>query len=110
MQGVTPLLTALPPKETLNRPNGPHEGNAAVREAIEKGEPQHVGWISENPNGSRGFGFTGGHFHRNWQNDQFRLTVINSIAWIAKADVPPGGIVSRTPTDEEMVANQDSKK
>jgi hypothetical protein len=110
MQGVTPLLTALPPKETLNRPNGPHEGNAAVREAIEKGEPQHVGWISENPNGSRGFGFTGGHVHRNWQNDQFRLTVINSIAWIAKADVPPGGIVSRTPTDEEMVANQDSKK
>jgi hypothetical protein len=110
MQGVTPLLTALPPKETLNRPNGPHQGNAAVREAIEKGEPQHVGWISENSNGSRGFGFTGGHFHRNWQNDQFRLTVINSIAWIAKADVPTGGIVSRTPTDEEMLANQDPKK
>ena len=110
MQGVTPLLTAMPPKETLNRPDGEHSGNPAVREAIEKGEPQHVGWISENPNGSRGFGFTGGHFHRNWQNDQFRLTVLNSIAWIAKADVPPGGIVSRTPTDEEMSANQDSKK
>lgn len=109
MQGVTPLLTALPPKETLNRPNGPHEGNPAVREAIEKGEPQHVCWVSENANGSRGFGFTGGHFHRNWQNDQFRRTVLNAIAWIAKAEIPAGGISSRTPTDEEMAANLDAK-
>ena len=110
MQGVTPLLTALPPKETLNRPDGEHSGNPAVREAIQKGEAQHVGWVTENPNGSRGFGFTGGHYHRNWQNDQFRRTVLNAIAWIAKADVPAGGIVSRTPTDEEISANQDPKK
>lgn len=110
MQGVTPLLTALPPKETLNRPNGPHEGNPAVREAIEKGEPQHVAWVSENANGSRGFGFTGGHFHKNWQNDAFRRTVLDAIAWIAKADTPATGIDSRTPTDEEMAANLDPKK
>ncbi|MDB6072050.1 MAG: hypothetical protein JWL81_3221 [Verrucomicrobiales bacterium] len=110
MQGVTPLLTAVPPKETMNRANGPHEGNDAVRAAVEKGEPQHVAWISENPNGSRGFGFTGGHFHRNWRNDTFRRTVLNAIAWIAKADVPAGGIVSRPPTDEEMAANLDVKK
>jgi hypothetical protein len=110
MRGVTPLLTALPPKETLNRPDDAHAGNPAVREAIAKGEVQHVCWVSENANGSRGFGFTGGHFHRNWQNDQFRRTVLNAIFWIAKADVPAGGVVSRTPTDEEMAANLDVKK
>jgi hypothetical protein len=109
MQGVTPLLTAVPPKETLNRPDGPHSGNPAVREAVEKGEPQHVCWVSENANGSRGFGFTGGHFHRNWKNDQFRRTVLNAIAWIAKAEIPADGIASRTPTDEEMAANLDPK-
>ena len=109
MQGITPLLTALPPKETLNRPDGPHSGNPAVREAIAKGERQHVAWISENANGSRGFGFTGGHHHKNWRNDSFRRLALNAIAWIAKAEVPPGGIVSRTPNDEDMAANLDPK-
>ena len=109
MQGVTPLLTALPPKETLNRPDGPHSGNPSVREAIARGERQHLAWVTENANGSRGFGFTGGHYHKNWRNDSFRRLALNAIAWIAKADVPPGGIVSRTPNDEEMAANLDPK-
>ena len=56
------------------------------------GQAQHVCWVSENANGSRGFGFTGGHFHKNWQNDQFRRVVLNAIGWIAKADVPAEGI------------------
>ncbi len=110
MQGVTPVLTAVAPKETMNRPDGPHSGTAAVREDVAKGVPQHVGWVSDNANGSRGFGFTGGHFHRNWKNEAFRRTVLNSIAWIAKADIPAGGMVSRPPTDEEMAANLDLKK
>jgi hypothetical protein len=110
MKGVTPILTALPPKETLSRKDGPHEGNPAVREAVlAKGEPQHMMWVSENDNGSRGFGFTGAHYHRNWQDNNFRKVVLNAIAWIAKAEIPAGGIQTPTPTDEEMKANQDKK-
>ncbi len=109
MQGVTPLLTALPPSETLNRADGPHAGNPNVREAIAKGEAQHVAWTCENTNGSRGFGFTGGHFHKNWQEDSFRRLALNAISWIAKAEVPSGGISSRTPNSEEMAANLDPK-
>ena len=56
------------------------------------------------------FGFTGGHFHKNWQNDNFRTLVLNAIAWTAKLDVPEGGVPSKTPTDEEMKANLDEKK
>ena len=93
----------------MNRPDGPHSGNPAVREAVAKGEPQHVCWLSDNANGSRGFGFTGGHYHRNWKNDSFRRTVLNAITWIAKADVPAGGVISHTPSDEEMKANLDPK-
>lgn len=109
MNGVTPILTALPPDSTLSRPDGPHSGNPAVREAIAKGEVQHTAWAFQRPNGGRGFGFTGGHFHRNWRDDNFRKLVLNAILWTAKVEVPEGGVPSPTPTDEEMKANLDPK-
>ncbi|GMW03341.1 MAG: hypothetical protein AMXMBFR84_44750 [Candidatus Hydrogenedentota bacterium] len=109
MTNVTPILTAMPPKESLSRPDGPHSGNPAVREAIAAGEAQHVAWAFERPNGGRGFGFTGGHHHENWQDDNFRKTVLNAIAWAAKIEVPEDGVVSTTPTDAEMKANLDKK-
>lgn len=110
MAGVTPILSAHPPKETLKRPDGAHSGNPHVRAAVARGEIQHVAWATERPDGGRGFGFTGGHFHRNWQNDNFRKLVLNAILWIAKADVPAGGVHSLTPTQAEMEINQDEPK
>ena len=110
MKGVTPILTALPPKSTLERKDGPHEGNPAVREAIAKGEVQHMAWAYDRPNGSRGFGFTGAHYHKNWQNDDFRKLVLNAIVWTAKLDVPAEGVKSTTPTDAQMQENLDEKK
>lgn len=109
MKNVTPILTALPPKETLERPDGPHSGNPAVRAAVEKGELQHVAWAIERPGGGRGFGYTGGHFHDNWQNDNTRTLMLNAIAWAANIEVPKDGVKSTTPTDEEMKANLDDK-
>ena len=108
MQGVTPILTALPPADTLKRGDGPHSGNPAVRAAVlERKEPQHMAWVSERKNGGRGFGFTGAHFHKNWTDDNFRKTVLNSLVWIAGAEVPEGGVESNTPTAAEIEANQD---
>ena len=109
MKNVTPILTALPPPETLSRKDGPHEGNPAVREAVANGEAQHMMWVSENEGGSRGFGFTGAHYHRNWKDDNFRKVVLNAIAWISKSEVPAGGIQTPQPTDEEMKVNLDKK-
>lgn len=57
--------------------------------------------------GGRAFGFTGGHFHKNWQNDDQRRVVLNAIAWISGMKVPEKGIPTATPTDAEMEANQD---
>jgi hypothetical protein len=109
LQGVTPILSALPPKETLNRGgDGPHSGNPWVRAAIAKGEPQHLMWAFERPNGGRGFGFTGGHFHKNWGDENFRKLVLNALAWIAKAEVPASGIAS-TVSPDQLAANLDSK-
>ena len=108
MRDVTPVLTALPPAETLKRPDGPHSGNPAVRKAIERGEPQHVMWVVENENGSRGFGFTGGHYHKNWADPNFRKVVLNAILWIAHAEVPKAGVECEV-SEESLRKNLDPK-
>ena len=108
MKGVTPILAAVPPAETMSRPDGPHEGNPAVRAAVQRGETQTVAWASERPDGGRGFGFTGGHYHRNWGDDNFRKVVLNGILWVAKVEVPPDG-VSSTVTAADLTQNLDSK-
>jgi Trehalose utilisation len=107
MHGVTPILTDLPPESSLSRPDGPHEGNPAVRAAIAEGEPQCMAWAVERDDGGRGFGFTGGHFHWNWSNPNFRKLVLNAIVWCAKVEVPPNGVQDKPKTMADMEANHD---
>jgi len=107
MKNVTPILTATAPAETMKRGDGAHSGNPAVRKEVAAGKPQHVAWASENEGGSRGFGFTGGHNHWNWGGNDFRKLVLNAIVWIAKEDVPAAGVASKTPTPDDLLANQD---
>ncbi|MEI7733229.1 MAG: ThuA domain-containing protein [Verrucomicrobiota bacterium] len=109
MKGVTPILSAVAPLETMSRKDGAHEGNPAVRQAVTNGEPQHVMWTYERPNGGRGFGFTGGHFHDNWGQEDFRRVVLNAIVWIAKGDIPPGG-VKTVVTKDDLEQNLDPKQ
>jgi type 1 glutamine amidotransferase len=109
MKGVTPILTDLPPRESLSRPDGPHSGNPAVRESVAKGEVQHVAWAMERSDGGRGFGFTGGHTHWNWSDPNFRKLVLNAIAWCAHVDVPTEGVADRPKTLAEMESNHDEK-
>lgn len=107
MKGVTPILSAVPPDKTRQGKDSSHGGNPEVRKGVGKEQAEHVLWASDNANGSRGFGTTGGHFHRNWVNDDFRKAVLNSIVWIAKGDVPAEGIKSKRPDIEEMMSNHD---
>ncbi|MDQ3814997.1 MAG: ThuA domain-containing protein [Armatimonadota bacterium] len=108
MQGVTPILSAIPPESTMSRKDGPHEGNPTVRAEVAAKSPQHVAWAVERPDGGRGFGFTGGHFHKGWGNDDQRKLVLNAILWTAKAAVPPNGVESKI-TPEDLAANLDPK-
>ena len=109
MKGVTPILTAIAPDSTMGRPDGTHSGNPAVREDVKNKVPQHVAWAVQREDGGRGFGFCGGHFHKGWGNENQRRLVLNAIVWSAKAEVPPGGIVSKI-TEEELAANLDPKQ
>jgi hypothetical protein len=108
MTGVLPILSAVAPASTMSRSDGAHEGNPAVRAAVKSGEPQIVAWACERPDGGRGFGFTGGHYHSNWGNDNFRKLVLNAILWTAKVEVPPGGVDCKV-TAEDLRRNLDKK-
>jgi len=109
MQGVTPILSDVPPDETMSRPDGKHSGNPDVRKAVAAREKQHVAWAAEREGGGgRGFGFTGGHFHKGWANDNQRKLILNAILWTAGAEVPADGVPS-TVTDADLNANLDPK-
>ncbi|MDG1896006.1 MAG: ThuA domain-containing protein [Fuerstiella sp.] len=110
MEGVTPILSDLPPPETLKRPDGPRSGNFAVRKAVLSGEKQHVAWAYQRPAGGRGFGFTGAHNHKSWQNDDFRKVVLNAILWTANVEVPSTGCPSTQPSDVQIEENLDGRK
>ncbi len=97
MKGVTPVLSAHPPAGTLAEKDGPRRGNPALRKELADGVVQHLAWVSVNEGGSRGFGFTGGHWHTNWACDDFRTLVLNGIAWAAKIEIPEKGVPSETP-------------
>ena len=108
MKGVTPILSDLPPNDSLKRGDGPHSGNPHVRAAVlERKEKQHVGWASESENGQRGFGFTGGHNHWNWANPNQLKVMLNAIVWCAHGEVPKDGVNAPDVTLDELKANQD---
>jgi len=112
MDGVTPILTAQAPDDTMVRPDGTHSGNPHVRKAVAEKIPQHVAWAFERPGGGRGFGFTGGHDHWNWGNENFRKIVLNAIVWTAGGDVPENGVADKQAVTteealEELKQNQD---
>jgi type 1 glutamine amidotransferase len=97
--GIEPLLAAAPPDAT--------RGTEAAK--AYPGRMEVVAWAVERPDGGRGFGFTGGHNHANWGNENFRKLVLNALLWTAKADVPTDGVAS-TVTPEELTQNLDPKK
>jgi type 1 glutamine amidotransferase len=110
MDGVTPIIYAVPPDSTRMGKDDAHGGNPAVRADIGKSLPETIVWVSENKETTnRGFGCTGGHYHWNWAQDDFRKCILNCIVWIAKGDVPPDGVPSKRPTVDELLANQDKK-
>lgn len=107
MKGVTGILTAIPPDKTREGPyvypRGPYKH---IQEA--KGRPEHMMWAVERADGGRGVGFTGGHYHTNWKNDDYRKAVLNALVWICKLEVPANGVES-TVTDDDIKANLDPK-
>ncbi len=107
MKGVQPILSATPSDATRDGPyvypKGPYPH---IQKA--KGRTEALMWAVQRPDGGRGVGFTGGHFHKNWLDDNFRKAVLNAMLWICKADVPRDGVAS-TVTEAQIKENLDPK-
>jgi hypothetical protein len=107
MKGVTPILVAKCPDDVRDGPyvypKGPYPH---IVEA--SGRDEVMMWISERPDGGRGFGFTGGHRHVNWGDENFRKVMLNALLWIAKAEVPANGVTCQV-TPDELKQNLDPK-
>jgi hypothetical protein len=108
-QATTPILSAIPPDRTRGKPgaSSSHGGNPHVQ--ARTGKPEDVAWAYERPDGGRGFGLTGAHFHRNWGNENFRKVVLNALIWVAKAEVPSNGVECAI-TPEDLTKNLDPKE
>jgi type 1 glutamine amidotransferase len=94
-----PILVATPPDLVREGPyvypRGPYPHIQA-----NKGRAEAMMWVVERPDGGRGMGFTGGHFHDNWGNPEFRKVVLNSFLWLAGVEVPETGVFSEVaPSD-----------
>lgn len=104
----TPVLVAKPSDAVRDgpyvHPKGPYPHIQAA-----KGREEALLWTLERADGGRGFGFTGGHFHRNWQNDEYRKVVMNAICWLARITVPRLGVGSSSVTEAELGRNLDPK-
>jgi type 1 glutamine amidotransferase len=107
MKGITPILVATPSDQVRK---GPYVYPAGPYDHIVKasGREEAMMWVVENASGQRGFGFTGGHVHNNWGDENFRKVVLNGLLWLAHAEVPKDG-VSSTVTAEDLKQNMDPK-
>jgi type 1 glutamine amidotransferase len=105
---VTHILVAKPSDKVRQGPyvwpSGPYPHIVAA-----SGRDETMMWVMDRADGGRSFGFTGGHYHQNWGDDNFRKVVLNAMLWIAKVDVPPAGVESKV-TAEELTQNLDPKK
>ncbi|MBI5766687.1 MAG: ThuA domain-containing protein [Verrucomicrobia bacterium] len=106
-KGITPILTAVPSDKvrggTYVHPKGPYQHIIAAA-----GRTETMMWVIDRADGGRGFGFTGGHTHAHWGNDNQRKVVLNAILWTAKVDVPKNGVESKVSADL-LAANLDPK-
>jgi type 1 glutamine amidotransferase len=107
MKGVTPILVAKPSDEdrqgTSSAPRGPYKHVLA-----DKGRDEVLMWAVQRPDKGRGAGFTGGHTHKNWGNEQFRKLVLNALLWTAKMEVPANGVECSI-SEQELQMNLDPK-
>ncbi|MDB6140250.1 MAG: hypothetical protein JWO94_3322, partial [Verrucomicrobiaceae bacterium] len=102
-----PILIATPSDATRGGPYVAPKGPYPHLQA-EKGVPETTLWTVERADGGRGFGFTGGHFHKNWGNDNQRKLVLNALVWVTKLEVPAGGVKSKV-SEEDLAKNLDVK-
>jgi hypothetical protein len=95
LKGVTPILSAVAPLNTVHKEPSDRGGNPEVFADVSAGKPQHMAWAYDREDGGRGFGFTGLHLHANLEDASFRTVLLNGAAWVTKLEIPKDGVPSK---------------
>jgi len=99
--GITPILTSAPTEAKVTESRrGTEHWNEPSAKAF--GTPQVLMWATENEDGGRAVGLTGGHFRHHFKNDDYRKVFLNAMVWVAGHEVPENGVPSRTPDYVEL--------
>ncbi len=56
------------------------------------GSDETVSWAWQRPDGGRSFGFSGLHFHVNWNRPEYRRLVTQGLLWTLRQPIPAGGV------------------
>ncbi len=73
-----------------------------VLQATLDGNAETVCWAWSRPDGGRSFGFSGAHFHGNWQLREYRRLIVQAVLWSLDAPIPSDGVdVELRPGDWE---------
>lgn len=56
------------------------------------GKLETVAWAWERPDAGRSFGFSGLHFHENWQLPEYRRLVAQAVLWTNRIAIPKEGL------------------
>jgi hypothetical protein len=70
----------------------PRKGLTPILHARIDGEDFAVAWAYNRDDGGRSFGFSGLHFHENWQLPEYRRLVTQGVLWTMGVDIPKDGI------------------
>jgi len=101
------LATATPTTNNMVRYGSSKFWNKDAADKL--GTEQALLWCRDPGNsdkaGARGAGFVGGHYHKNWAIDPYRKLILNTITWLARVDVPSGGVESKPVTKAMLNQN-----
>lgn len=64
-----------------------------------EGETETVAWVYNRPDGGRSAGFSGGHFHENWNRPEYRRLMTQSILWTLDLPIPEAGLDVSVPQE-----------
>jgi type 1 glutamine amidotransferase len=104
-----PVSQGLEPFEVADAWLGALEFSESAKHAIvilkgDKGHP--VLWLTENAEGRRSVGFSGGYHHFALGNAMYRKALLNAMAWSAGLAIPKGGIPTAPLPLEALTENQ----
>jgi type 1 glutamine amidotransferase len=81
-----------PAKQPTNAGTPAKQALTPILQSEIDGAKHTVSWAWQRPDGGRSFGFSGLHFHDNWQKPEYRRLVTQAVLWSFDLPVPEGGV------------------